>query len=110
MKNFQEDGNVINWTNGTGAAVTAGTMVKVGSRVGVCAVDIANGATGAVALSGVFNSIPKLSTDVVAVGAVLYWDDTNKRLTLTATSNTLAGFAYAAAGNGVTTVTVCINK
>lgn len=110
MKNYQQDGNAINWTNDTGAAVTAGTMVKIGSRVGVCAVDIANSASGAVALSGVFNSIPKITTDVVTVGADLYWDNTNKRLTLTATANTLAGFAYAAAGNGVTTVTVCINK
>ena len=109
MKNFQQDGKKINWVNGTSADVSAGDMVKVGDRVGVCSNDITDGATGVVTLIGVFKSIPKLSTDVVAMGVDLYWDDTNKRLTLTSTSNTLAGMAYIAAGNGVTTVTIKIN-
>jgi hypothetical protein len=32
-----------------------------------------------------------------AVGDKVYWDDTNKRFTKTSTSNTLAGYAVAAA-------------
>ena len=44
---------------------------------------------------------------MVAQGALLYWDNTNKRLTTTATGNTLAGYATAAAGAGMSTV--CIN-
>jgi len=109
LKNFQQDGTRKKWTNGTGADVTSGTMVKVGNRVGVCAVDIANGASGTVVLVGVFSGITKLTADVVTEGVDLYWDDTNKRLTLTSTSNTLAGFAWAAADGSTAIVTIKIN-
>ena len=109
MKNFQQDGKRISWTNGTGSDVSSGDMVLVGNRVGVATADIANTATGIVALEGVFSSIPKLTTDVVAQGVDIYWDDTNLRLTLTSAANTLAGFAWAAAGNGVLIVTIKIN-
>jgi predicted RecA/RadA family phage recombinase len=89
-------------------AITSGQVVLVGVRVGVALAAIASGATGAVRVLGIF-TIAKLSTDVVTVGAALYWDDTNFRMTLTSAGNTLAGFATAAAGNGVTTVEVSIN-
>ena len=67
-----------------------------------------DGATGAVRMLGIF-TIAKLSADVVAVGALLYWDNANSRLTVTSAGNTLAGYATAAAGNGVTTVEISIN-
>lgn len=89
-------------------AITTGQVVLIGVRVGVALAAIASGATGAVRMLGIF-TIAKLSTDVVAVGVALYWDDTNKRLTTTSAGNTLAGFATAAAGNGVTTVEISIN-
>ena len=50
-----------------------------------------------------------VKTETVAAGALLYWDNTNKRLTTTASGNTLAGFAVAAAGSGVTTVQIRLN-
>jgi predicted RecA/RadA family phage recombinase len=89
-------------------AITSGRGVLVGLRVGVALTDIANGAVGTVAMKGVFN-MPKLTTDVVAQGVLLYWDNTNKRLTVTSAGNTLAGYATAAAGNGVTTVNIALN-
>jgi predicted RecA/RadA family phage recombinase len=46
---------------------------------------------------------------VVTQGAALYWDNTNSRLTTTASGNTYAGYAFAAAGNGVTTVNIKLN-
>lgn len=106
MKNYIQPGEVIDWTNGTGAALASGSGVLIGSRLGVAVTDIANGATGSVRVRGVVE-LPKLGTDVVAQGALLYWDSTNKRLTTTASGNTLAGYATAAAGSGVSTV--CIN-
>ena len=66
------------------------------------------GATGSVQVEGVF-TVTKLGTDTVAAGALLYWDNTNKRLTTTASGNTLSGFAVAAAGSGVTAVNIKIN-
>lgn len=99
-------GGVIDYV--AGSAVTSGQVLLIGVRVGVALAAIASGATGAVRMLGIF-TIAKLSTDVVTVGAALYWDNTNSRMTLTSAGNTLAGFATAAAGNGVTTVEISIN-
>lgn len=105
--NYVMSGDVLDYT-ASGAAVASGAVVKTGVRIGVALADIADGDTGAVRVRGVF-TIAKLSTDVVAQGDLLYWDDTNDRLTTTATSNTLAGYAAAAAGNGTTTVQISLN-
>lgn len=99
-------GDVIDYV--AGSAITSGQVLLIGTRIGVALAAIASGATGAVRMLGIF-TIAKLSTDVVAVGALLYWDNTNSRLTTTASGNTLAGYATAAAGNGVTTVEISIN-
>lgn len=105
-KNYIQPGEVLDYTAST--AVTSGSGVLMGKRLGVALADIANGATGSVAVRGVY-SLPKLSTDVVAQGDELYWDNTNKRLTTTASGNTKAGYAAAAAGNGVATVAIALN-
>jgi len=107
-KNYVQEGDVIDYVNASGSTITSGTAVLIGARLGVALADIANGATGSVQVEGVF-TVPKLGTDVVAAGALLYWDNTNKRLTTTASGNTLSGFAVAAAGSGVTAVNIKIN-
>ena len=107
MKNFVQEGNVIDHV--ATATRASGAVVLMGTKIGVCVGDIANGATGVVRVEGVF-TIAKLSTDVVAQGAALYWDNTNSRLTVTASGNTYAGYATAAAGNGATTVNIKINS
>lgn len=106
--NYLMSGDVLDYTNTTGAALASGAMVPIGTKVGVALANIANGATGSVRVRGVF-TIAKLSTDTPAQGAALYWDNTNKRLTTTASGNTLAGYAAKAAGSGATTVEVSIN-
>lgn len=106
MKNYIQEGDRIQFT--AGADIASGAGVLVGVKFGVATAAIANGAVGILAMEGVF-TIPKLSTDVVAIGVALYWDDTNKCLTVTATGNTYAGYATAAAGNGATTVNICLN-
>ncbi len=103
---FVQPGTVLDYT--PGSAVTSGQVVLIGVRIGVALKDIAANATGPLQVAGVFN-IAKLSADVVAQGAALYWDNTNSRLTTTASGNTLAGFAAAAAGNGATTVAIKLN-
>lgn len=89
-------------------AITSGQVLLIGLRIGVALTAIASGATGAVRMLGIF-TIAKLSTDVVAQGDLLYWDAGNSRLTTTASTHKLAGYATAAAGNGVTTVEISIN-
>ena len=107
-KNYVQEGDVIDYANASGSTITSGTPVLIGARLGVALADIANGATGSVQVEGVF-TIAKLGTDNVAAGALLYCDNTNKRLTATASGNTLAGFAVAAAGSGVASVNIKIN-
>lgn len=104
--NYKQPGNVIDFT--AGATTASGDGVLIGTRVGVAIHDVANGAVGQAQVTGVFN-LPKLSTDVVTIGALLYWDNTNKRLTTTSAGNTLAGYAWAASGSGTATVDIKLN-
>lgn len=74
-KNYESDGKVIQWTNGTGAAVASGQVVKVGpTMLGVALVALAAGATGSVAVEGVFSDVPKVSAAVFAQGEKLLFD------------------------------------
>lgn len=103
---FVQPGEVIDYT--AGANIASGQVVLMGARIGVALKAIANGETGPMQVTGVFN-IAKLSTDNMAQGALLYWDNTNSRLTTTASGNTLAGFAASAAGASTTSVNIKIN-
>lgn len=105
-KNHLKSGDLIDVV--LAAAILSGAGILIGVRVGVAQTSGAAGDTVACAVRGVYE-LPKLSTDVVAQGALLYWDNTNKRLTVTATANTLAGYAFAAAGAGAATVQISLN-
>lgn len=73
-KNFVGDGKVTQWTNGTGSAVASGQVVKVGNLLGVALVAIPAGATGSVAVEGVFSGVPKVSGAVFVKGEKLIFD------------------------------------
>lgn len=111
MKNLVAEGKTIEHTPAAARAAGAGTLIGVvgNGRIGVAVSDVAISTPGVFAIKGVY-TLPKLSTDVVTQGAILYWDNTNLRLTLTSASNTVAGWAYAAAGSGVATVACVINE
>lgn len=100
--NMIQAGEVLNWTNGSGSAVTAGTVVPLLSRCGIAMVDIANAATGSVALEGVW-TVPKATGATWSFGETLYWDAAAGKVTTTSTGNTPAGCAFAAALSGDTT-------
>ena len=61
--------------------------------------------TAEVAVNGVFD-VTKEAPLVIAVGARVFWDNTNKRVTTTATGNVAIGHAVAAAASADTTVRV----
>lgn len=90
------------------SAVAQGTVVVQSDLVCVAEQAIAANALGALSTRGVY-SIDKLSSDVVAAGAILYWDTTNSRATVTAGSWKVFGRAIAAAGNGATKVRAILN-
>ena len=106
---FVSDGNVIQYT--AGSTITAGAVVKIGQTLGVALVDIANGATGSVALRGVF-SVPKVSGAVIAQGERLVWDvsagafDDNAATPASGDVSGESAMAWEAAGNGVTSLKV----
>jgi predicted RecA/RadA family phage recombinase len=109
MRNYVQDGDRLQYANASGSTITSGSPVKVGTKVGIAVGDIPNNTTGVLAMEYVF-TCTKATTDVIAQGAIVYWDDTAKKMTVTATSNNIAGYAQAAAGNGATTVDLMLNR
>lgn len=103
MKNFVQKGSTLSLV--AAAALVAGQPMLVGKIFGVAVSDVAAGAEGEFETQGVFE-LPALSSDTAAVGAVLYWDNTNKRLTTTATANTRVGVAVAAKAADAATATI----
>ncbi len=109
--NFEQPGDIITWVNGSGANKVSGQVVVVGKVLGVCLVDIANAATGSVALTGVF-SVPKVSAAVIAQGENLTWDvsaaafDDNAATPATGDVTGPPAVAFEAAGAGVTSMLV----
>lgn len=111
--NFVQDGDVINWTNGTGSAVVAGQVVAIGQILAVALVAIAAGATGSVKTRGVF-TVPKVTDAVIAAGESLTWDasaakfDDNAATPASGDITGAAAYAVEAAGNGATTLKVML--
>ena len=66
---------------------------------GVATNDAALSADVALDLTGVFE-LTKIGSQAWTVGALVYWDDTNKRCTTVATDNTLIGVAVEAVASG----------
>ena len=90
-----------------GSAVSAGDVVLISELVAVATHDIAANALGAVAYTGCWE-IAK-AADTIAQGDAVYWDSTASNITTTATANTFAGHAAAAAASGDSVVRVVLN-
>jgi len=109
--NQVQAGNVIDWVNGTGSAVAANAVVKMGNILGIALVDIASGATGSVATRGVY-TVPKVTAAVIAQGESLTWDvsagkfDDNAATPASGDVTGAAAVAWESAGNGVTEMDV----
>lgn len=106
MKNFVQTGDVI--TVIAPYAVTSGQGVQVGSLFGVATCDAANGASVDIVPEGVFD-LTAVTADTGNAGAKMYWDNTARRLTTTATNNTLVGCLTAAKGGSDTTARVYLD-
>lgn len=106
MNNYVQDGNVMQFTAPSGGVV-AGSVYKIGQLVGVAAETVAQDLPFAFVVTGVVSGVPKATSQSWTEGAVVYWNGT--AFTTTASSNTLAGVAAAAAGSSDTTGTVRLN-
>ena len=101
--NFQQPGETLELTMPSN--VTSGQGVLVGSIFGVALSSALAGARVNVRVVGVW-TIPALATDTGAEGTKMYWDNTNKRLTVTSAGNTLVGALTKVKANGETTATI----
>ncbi len=97
MKNYIQMGD--NLTLPAPYDVSSGDGALIGTIFGVASTSQLSGEDTSFVRVGVF-ALPKPGSQAWAVGAKVYWDNTAKNVTTTATSNTLIGAAAAAVGGG----------
>lgn len=102
MKIFVQEGDILELA--APYDVASGAGAQVGSIFGVAVDSYLNGNNGQFAIEGVFDLAK--DTSAPAQGAKLYWDNTAKKVTTTATSNLFIGHAALAALTGDATVRV----
>ncbi len=108
MKNYVQKGETLTLT--APYVVSSGGGVLVGSIFGVAATDVASGEEGEFQVAGVFDLIRASGAGTGwPQGALIYWDNTAKAITKTATSNKLIGVAVRAAADGDATGRVRLN-
>lgn len=103
MKNYIQQGLVIDVV--LAATIASGAALLVGKLFGVAQKAGAIGETVGLVTEGVFD-LPYGVAATVAVGDLVYWDDTAKTVTKTATSNTKVGVAVLAAASADPTLRV----
>jgi predicted RecA/RadA family phage recombinase len=109
MRNFVQPGDSLVIAVPYAAGVTAGQGVLVGALFGVAAVDGAQNAVIEAATQGVFD-LTKEPSLAISAGARVFWDNTNRRVTTTATGNFSIGIATTAALAADATVRVWLNR
>lgn len=109
MRNFVQPGDSLAVAVPYAGGVTAGQGVLVGALFGVAAVDGAQNAVIEAATQGVFD-LTKEPALAITAGARVFWDNTNRRVTTTATGNFSIGIATAAALAADATVRVWLNR
>ena len=96
MKTYVQPGHVV--TLSAPYAVASGDGLLVGSLFGIATHDAASSAEVETQLTGVVD-MAKAASQAWIVGAKVYWDNTAKVATITATGNVLIGAAMLAVGN-----------
>ena len=108
---FIHDGKSIDYT--PGADVSAGDVVVQNDLIGIAKLDIASGALGALAVSGVFD-LPKTTGvgEAIGAGAKVYWDAGGTVATTdpAAGANKYLGKTVRAAGDDDATVRVRLEQ
>ena len=107
MKTFIQSGDSLTVT--APYAVTSGQGVLVGALFGIAAFDAAISTSVEVQTKGVFD-VTKEPALAITAGARVFWDNTNRRITTTATSNFQVGIATQAALAADTTVRVLLQR
>lgn len=96
MKNYIQTGENITIT--AAAAGTSGSGLLLGKLFGVLMSDVEPAEEVELKLVGAFE-LPKIEAQAWAVGAAIYWDDTEMKCTTTVGSNVKIGHAIEVAVN-----------
>jgi predicted RecA/RadA family phage recombinase len=103
---YKQNGKSVDYTNGGSTTITAGSIISLTNRVGVAGGDILVGAVGSAILEGVFEVAKDAS--VIALGAPLFYDESEDKFTTTAAGNIPAGWAAAGALTGDSTAIISL--
>ncbi|MEG0082225.1 MAG: DUF2190 family protein [Massilia sp.] len=106
MKNFIQSGCTL--TVIAPANVLSGQALLAGAIFGVACSDAVQGAQVEINRFGVY-ALAAVTADTGAIGVKIYWDNTAKRLTTTATSNTLVGALATPKSGTETSATVLLD-
>jgi len=106
MKNKVQKGQTVTVIAPYG--VTSGQGVQVGALFGVASTDAANGAQVEIERTGVFD-LAAVTADTGNPGTKVYWDNTARKITTTAGSNTLVGALTAPKGGSDVTARVLLD-
>lgn len=95
----------LRFTNGTGAALAAGTIILHNNKVGIVLETTANAADGVLIVRTDSQGYlaPKAAV-TIAEGEAAYWDDTAKVVTNVETENTKIGYFAESAASGTARV------
>ena len=107
MKNFIQAGNVVTLT--APYALASGDGALVGSIFGLATNAASSAASVELFVGQCVAEVTALSTDTGAAGIKMYWDNTNKRATVTSTSNSLIGVLMLAKVTATTVATIRLN-
>lgn len=119
---YWQRGETIDYKNDTDALIEAGTIIVLGSRIGVAAADIPAGELGELNVDGVYK-FPKAEDAVIDMGAAVEYDPSAGTVDVPSSvatqsddddesstqSKVTAGFAVAPAASADTEVLVKIN-
>lgn len=108
MKNYVQPGNTV--TLPAPYDVLSGGGLLVDAIFGIASGDAVTGQSVETSVVGVYDMAAETgASTAITVGALIYWDDTAKVVTGTATNNTLIGVALGAKADGEAVVRVRLN-
>ena len=102
---YFQRGEALDYTNTGSNKIEVGTVVKIGTRIGIAGDDINPKETGVIHVTGVYE-FKKTGTNEIKMGTTVYFDGNG--ITETAGSNAVAGYAAEDAVASATSIKVKI--
>lgn len=101
---YWQRGESLDYKNTTNDIIPENTVIAIGTRIGVTGTVINPGEVGSLDVCDVFEMPKTTASEVITLGATVYFDGTG--ITTTEESNTPAGYAIAESGADAATVLV----